>query len=95
MKRLAAGIFFVALLTAPAIAGDPLPWGGVGWYIKAQGSYQGAQPFALSGPFSGKEICDSEIARRRNADPASTMSVWCSYETVAWASPSYDDYEDY
>jgi hypothetical protein len=91
MKGLAAGLLLTVLAAAPAIAGGPIPWGGVGWYVKVSENYQGAQPYAVSGPYPSKEACEVEIARAQSQNPTSTYSRWCNYETVAWASPD-DDY---
>lgn len=81
----------LALLAAPALAGGPIAWGGVGWYVKIQGGYQGAQPYAVAGPYSNQSDCEAVVRQRRAEYPNSTSSYWCNYETVAWATPSYDE----
>lgn len=94
MKFLTAGLMLSALLAAPALAGGQIAWGGVGWYVKTQGDYAGATPIAVSGPYSSKAECEAYIARVSSEYPNSKVSRWCNYETVAWASPDYDDYEE-
>lgn len=91
MNRRIALCLTLAALAAPAAAGGPIPWGGVGWYVKIQAGYQGAQPYAVSGPFANRADCESVVAQRRNEYPNSTSTYWCNYETVAWATPVYDD----
>ena len=92
-------VFLILLaLAVPAIGGGPIAWGGVGWYIKVQDTYAGAQAYAISGPHGDQAACDAAIIRsREEAQKAgySARPMWCSYETVAWASPDYEEDEEW
>jgi hypothetical protein len=91
MRRLFALSLMLVTVAAPALAGDPLPWGGVGWYVKMQGTYEGAQPFALSGPYAERQTCDAEVTRYKSQNGAPQGGLWCNYETVPWPSPPPDE----
>jgi hypothetical protein len=89
MKRLATALLFTALLATPALAGGDIPWGGVGWYVKVQGEGSSTS-MVVSGPYASNADCDAYVVRARAEYPEFKGSRWCSYETVAWASPEDD-----
>jgi len=92
MRRLIPAFVAVAILSAPAIAGTPVPWAGPGWYVLAR--YSPDSPsVAASGPHADRGACEAVIAqwRAQDSSTSSNASYWCSYETVAWADPSGDE----
>lgn len=88
MSRLVGAMCLLVLVSAPASAHEPVPWGGAGWYVfisppdpEPNGRYQTTP---IDGPFTNEDACRVRLLEWRQADKERRYVSWCAHETEAW-----------